>query len=244
MKHPQEEKRGIGTLFKRLFIALLFLKVLIFGGVLLFYPEVWRQLENFGQGIFLPSKVDDPPIHTAEEKLKNALQKRAVAAKEFIKETGFDPQYAIFIDFSLPSGQERFFVWSFEKNIPVIASLVAHGYGTEQYRSTNQTIIFSNEPGSLSSSLGKYRLEGRAPSQWGIGVHYKMYGLEESNSNAAARNIVLHSYEEIPSAPIYPQFLEQGYSQGCPVIDNESMKKVDQLLKNRTKPMLLWIYND
>lgn len=34
-----------------------------------------------------------------------------------------------------------------------------------------------------------------------------------------------------------------GISQGCPVISDEVMRKVDRLLKAEKKPVLLWIYD-
>jgi hypothetical protein len=37
--------------------------------------------------------------------------------------------------------------------------------------------------------------------------------------------------------------LPLGISQGCPVISDEVMRKVDRLLKAEKKPVLLWIYD-
>jgi hypothetical protein len=36
--------------------------------------------------------------------------------------------------------------------------------------------------------------------------------------------------------------LPLGISQGCPVICDDAMRKVDALLKVEKKPVLLWIY--
>ncbi len=70
-----------------------------------------------------------------------------------------------------------------------------------------------------------------------------MHGLERTNNNAFKRIIVLHSHNPMPDEEIYPRHLPLGWSQGCPpVIDNKSMKDIDNLLKEQKKPLLMWIY--
>ena len=54
--------------------------------------------------------------------------------------------------------------------------------------------------------------------------------------------VVLHSYDLIPAVEIYPAHLPLGMSQGCPVISNDVMRRVDKLLKDEKKPLLLWVY--
>ena len=96
--------------------------------------------------------------------------------------------------------------------------------------------------GSYCSSLGRYKVGIRSYSKWGINVHYKLHGLEPTNNNAFKRVIVLHSYDLVPATDIYPVHLPLGISQGCPVICNDVMRKVDKLLKGEAKPVLLWMY--
>ncbi|MNY29109.1 hypothetical protein D3C86_1631320 [compost metagenome] len=69
-----------------------------------------------------------------------------------------------------------------------------------------------------------------------------MHGLEKSNDNAYKRVVVLHSYSPVPDHEIYPVTLF-GQSAGCPVLADRVMRKLDQLLKKKSKPVLLWIYN-
>lgn len=135
--------------------------------------------------------------------------------------------------------EERFFIWSFKKDTIIASGLCAHGYGGE---STTRKPVFSNMEGSYCTSLGKYKLGARSYSNWGINIHYKMHGLEESNSNAFKRIIVLHSHKPVPAKAIYPKHLPLGYSQGCPVINDETMRFTDELLKTVKQPVLLWIY--
>lgn len=69
------------------------------------------------------------------------------------------------------------------------------------------------------------------------------HGLEATNDNAFKRYIVLHSYTPLPETEVYPLHLPLGISQGCPVISDEVMRKVDGLLKAEKKPVLLWVYD-
>jgi len=107
---------------------------------------------------------------------------------------------------------------------------------------TSSTPVFSNENGSYCTSLGKYKIVIRSYSQYGIHVHYKMHGQESTNSNAFNRVVVLHSYYPIPEYEIYPLHISMGYSLGCSVVSDGMMTNLDALLKKKTKPTLLWIY--
>lgn len=172
--------------------------------------------------------------------LHEILKAKAESAKEFIRRNGYSTDYCILIDFSIHSGKKRFFVWDYKADSILMSSLCAHGYGKN---STVSKPVFSNIEGSYCSSLGKYKIGVRAYSKWGINVHYKMHGLEPTNDNAFKRIVVLHSYEYIPEEETYPAHLPLGMSQGCPVISNETMRSIDELLQKQEKPLLMWIYN-
>lgn len=183
-------------------------------------------------------KVDKKKIE--REALLTRLKDKAAEAKTYSKEKGLSTQYCILIDFSIHSGKNRFFVWDFAKDTIKYESLCCHGYGQ---KSTQSKPVFSNVEGSYCSSLGKYKTGVRSYSSWGINVHYKMHGLEKTNNNAFKRIIVLHSHTPVSTEEIYPNHLPLGWSQGCPVINNEVMRRCDVLLKGSKKPLLLWIYN-
>ncbi|QPH41392.1 murein L,D-transpeptidase catalytic domain-containing protein [Pedobacter endophyticus] len=160
------------------------------------------------------------------------------AALAFCQKDNMDTSLVIMIDMSIHSGKNRLFVYDFEKEAVIIEGLCAHGVGRG---STATKPVFSNEVGSNCTSLGKFSVKGRSYSNWGINIHYKMYGLEKTNSNAFKRIVVLHSYTPVPNKEIYPQTLF-GQSAGCPVLSDATMKKIDDLLKTKKKPVLLWIY--
>lgn len=172
---------------------------------------------------------------TSNNKINDSKINEALA---FCKKSKMDTSICIFVDMSIHSGKNRIFVYDFNKKEISIEGLCAHGVGGG---STATKPVFSNKEGSYCTSLGKYKVIGRSYSNWGINVHYKMYGLEKTNSNAFKRTVVLHSYSPVPNQEIYPQTLF-GQSAGCPVLSDATMRKIDTLLKTKKKPVLLWIY--
>ena len=169
----------------------------------------------------------------------NYLQLKADTAAIFCQNNNLNAEFCILIDMKIHSGKNRFFVWDFTKNEIAHAGLCCHGMGGG---STGAMPIFSNVSGSYCTSLGKYKLGAHAYSQYGIHAHYKMHGLEATNSNAFKRIIVFHSHTPVPDYEIYPQHLPLGWSLGCPVVSDEMMTTVDAMLKASTSPVLLWIY--
>jgi hypothetical protein len=173
-----------------------------------------------------------------DKKIANLKFEEATA---YCKKNRLDERIAFFVDMSIHSGKNRFFVVDLKTKTVIDEGLVCHGLGQG---STVNSPVFSNEKGSNCTSLGKYKTGSRAYSNWGIHVNYKMHGLEKSNSNAMQRLIVLHSYDPVSDREIFPEHLPMGWSQGCPVISNALMTRIDKLLKSRKKPVLIWIYKN
>ncbi|MDR1224990.1 MAG: murein L,D-transpeptidase catalytic domain family protein [Tannerella sp.] len=173
--------------------------------------------------------------------LQEHLRLKADSAGVYCRSRGFSERYCILVNFNIHSGKKRFFVWDFEKDTVLYASLCAHGTGRE---STPKKPVYSNDPGSYCSSLGRYKTGVSSYSRYGIHIHYKLHGLDPTNNNAFKRIIVLHSHSPMPDREIYPLYLPLGYSLGCPVISDPVMRKVDTLLKESKKPVLLWIYDE
>lgn len=171
-----------------------------------------------------------------------SLQEKAIEALDFCKKNNYNTEYCILIDMKIHSGKNRMFLWNFKTNSIERQALCAHGCGKGNNQSTGATPVFSNTEGSYCTSLGKYKLGARAYSQWGINVHYKMHGLENTNNNAYKRIIVFHSHTPVPDMPIYPVHLPMGWSLGCPVTSNAMMEYMDKKLQNTKKPTLMWIY--
>ena len=172
--------------------------------------------------------------------IENILRTKADTALQYCKQKGMNTDFCLLTDMSMHSGKNRFFVWDFKGDSIMDMSLCAHGYGKG---STQRKPVFSNVEGSYCTSLGKYKTGARSYSQYGINVHYKLHGQDATNNNAFKRIVVLHSYQYVPDHEIYPHHLPLGFSQGCPVINNALMKRLDGLFKKQQKPTLLWIYN-
>lgn len=170
------------------------------------------------------------------------MDEKAEEALSFCKSNGYNTDFCILIDMKIHSGKYRLFVYDFNSKTVEYKALVAHGCGKGDKQSTGSQPLFSNEEGSLLTSLGKYKIGIRSYSQYGINVHYKLHGLEATNSNAFKRIVVLHSHTPVPAAEIYPLHLPMGWSFGCPVTDDETMTYLDAKLKNTPKAVLLWIF--
>ncbi len=168
------------------------------------------------------------------------LKHKADTIKQFCKQKRFNTKYCFLVDFSRHSGRNRFFAWDLKRDTILFSGLCCHGYGKNSTKSTPE---FSNQLNSYCSSLGKYKIGESGYSKWGIHILYKLYGLDRTNSNACRRSVVLHSYSPVPESEIYPIHLPLGWSQGCSVISKETMTKADNLLKEQTEPVILWIYD-
>ena len=179
-------------------------------------------LVALGAGVMAYARYATLSSDTVPVKIEQRLREKAQAGRAYCDKNGYNTNYCFLVDFSIHSGKRRFFVWDFKGDSVKYASLCAHGYGKN---STLSKPVF------------------RSYSKWGINVHYKLHGLEATNNNAFKRYIVLHSYTPMPETEVYPLHLPLGISQGCPVISDEVMRKVDRLLKAEKKPILLWIYD-
>ncbi len=185
------------------------------------------------------------PVPKAEKKPEADLSKMKIKGQEALKfcmSKDLNTDFCILIDMSLHSGIKRFFVWDLKTQSVTEKYLVGHGCGPNSWSKdeSKDRPEFSNEDGSHLSSLGKYKLQGRGYSEWGINIKYLMHGLEETNTNALKRFIVFHSWDLMSDEETFPKESPEGW--GCPTISNNAMKKIDPMIQNSEKPVLMWIY--
>jgi hypothetical protein len=180
----------------------------------------------------------DASAHRYPPKSAKLFEAKIAEALRYCVTNKMNTGYCIMIDMSIHSGKNRLFVYNFKKKKIIIEGLCAHGIGGG---SGPNHPVYSNELNSNCTSLGKYKIGIRSYSRWGINVHYKMHGLESTNSNAFKRTVVLHSYDPVPAIETYPAPMF-GVSAGCPVVANATMRKIDELIKTGQQTMLLWIY--
>jgi hypothetical protein len=177
--------------------------------------------------------------------LKAIIPERNDIAEEaefYCKADGFNEDFCILIDMSIHSGKKRFFVYNFKTMEIEKSYLVSHGCGDSLWSGdlTKTNPTFSNINNSHSSSLGKYRIGERGWSSYGVNINYRIHGLESTNSNAAARDIVFHSWDPVSDEEVYPKGTPEGW--GCPAVSNNAFLEIDLLLKRSKKPVLMWIY--
>ena len=164
-------------------------------------------------------------------------------AKAYCDKNKVNTDFYILIDLSVHSGLKRLYVWDFKKNTVTHSFTVSHGCANKlwSWDFSKENPRVSNEPDSHCSSIGKYYINDRGYSKWGIHVKYRLQGLEKTNSNAERRAVVLHSWDSIEDDEVYPDGVPEGW--GCPAVSNNAMLTLDKLLKQQNKKTLLWIIN-
>ena len=150
-------------------------------------------------------------------------------------ENNMSTDYCFLVDMSLPSGRNRFFIYDLNKNSIVYSGLVSHG-------SCNETFLarprFSNEAKSSCSSLGKYKVGEFYRGKYG--KSFRLYGLDNCNSNAYKRAVVIHGYDCVPDQEIYPRVLCN--SMGCVMVSYKFFDKISRIISKTDKPIVLWVY--
>jgi hypothetical protein len=208
--------------------------------------SVKKEKKKFGP----PKKKKNTPIKLAEpvkEKKKEIdavppapnlvlLNVFAKNVKSYAVQNNYSTKYCFLVDMSMPSGANRFFVYDLEKNVIAYSALVAHGSCNENFRSRPK---FSNAPNTGCSSLGKYKVGELYNGKYG--KSYRLYGLDNSNSTAYKRGVVIHPYDCVPDKEIYPAVLCNSF--GCPMVSYTFFGKLSQIISGSNKPILLWIYS-
>jgi hypothetical protein len=147
----------------------------------------------------------------------------------------YNSKIAFFIDMRIPSGKNRFFVYDLQNNKIIDQGLVAHGCGSET--GIKGDLKFSNVPNSNCTSLGRYSIGTNYNGMFGKA--YRLFGLDETNSNAFKRAIVLHHYSAVP-------YEEQDHyisrSHGCPMVNEQFFKRIEKIIDSSKSNILLDIY--
>jgi hypothetical protein len=124
-------------------------------------------------------------------------------------------------DFSLPSSMPRFHLLDVSSG-RVTSHWVAHGRGSDPEH-TGWLERFSNQPRSNATSAGAYKTDSIYVG--GHGRSIRLDGLDDTNSNAAAREIVVHGAPYV-SAQILRERGVLGRSLGCFALEPSSLEEV------------------
>jgi len=164
------------------------------------------------------------------------LAAAACAQKDYLHRHRYNGEFCFLVDMRQPSGKYRFFVYDLRKDSILLAGLVAHGSGGSSF---SVTPSFSNINGSGCTSLGRYRIG--YPYNGMCGRSYKLYGLDTTNNQAFQRNVVLHSWKDVPDAETYPYPICN--SRGCPMVSPAFLRQLQPMIDRSKKPVLLCIFN-
>lgn len=166
------------------------------------------------------------------------LSRCAVEAKDYAKVRNLNDRYCIFVDYSIPSGTPRVFVWSFEKEKVVYSTYTMHGPGKG---STDEKPVFSNLPGSKCSSLGHFAVTKEHGSRNKRG--YRIKGLDVANKTAYGRGLMIHRAKWVDNNCLREYIpLQPKCCLGCITVSTRGMNYLDKLIKGEKKQMLLWTF--
>lgn len=154
------------------------------------------------------------------------------------------PEYhqnrALIVDFTRLSMLDRMYVVDMQKRKIVYSCRSAHGMGRG---STPVTPEFSNEVGSLCSSLGFYKIAEHGKMRNGRPC-LRLDGLSKTNSNARKRGILIHPSNGVSCVPFsmpLPLPLSRA-SEGCFATSFSAMERIEEFVRDSNKPMILYAF--
>lgn len=153
--------------------------------------------------------------------IDSALLRRALSAMENHRSAIAAADRIALIDFSLVSGVPRMHLVDLE-NSNLRSVLVAHGRGSDPSY-TGWAMRFSNMPGSNASSVGGYVTGATYVGEHGHSMY--LQGLDPSNSNAQAREIVIHAASYV-NETLAAASGKVGRSEGCFAVAPTSLEAV------------------
>lgn len=165
-----------------------------------------------------------------------SLEERADFALAYAKRHNLNEHYALFVDYSIPSGTPRLFIWDFRKNRIVARTYVMHGSGGG---STDERARFSNRPGSKCSSLGRFivtKEHGRRNKRG-----FRIKGLDTDNQTAYGRGLMIHRAGWV-DRHCWKKYipLNEKCCMGCVTISSIGLNYLNPLITRERKPLLLW----
>ena len=176
----------------------------------------------------LPELPDRREYKTIEERAEKALA--------FARRHNMNEHYALFVDYGIPSGTPRLFVWNFHQKKIVASTYVMHGPGGG---STAERPRFSNRPGSGCSSLGRFLVTKENGNRNKRGFRIK--GVDVDNQTAYARGLMIHGARWV-DRHCWKRYipLNGKCCQGCITVSSRGMNYLWPLVNKEKKPLLLW----
>ncbi|AZA76346.1 hypothetical protein EG347_01790 [Chryseobacterium sp. G0186] len=174
-------------------------------------------------------------IESQQAKVVDVPQSKISEIKNYIKNKDYNQELAVFINFKISSGKYRYFIYDLKNDKIIQRAIVSHGSGSVIPQSN--ALQFSNIEGSYQSSLGKYSIGESYVGQFGKA--YRLKGLDDTNSNAMKRAIVLHSFGCVPDVESQnPACL----SLGCPMLSVNAFKETAKYIDKSKLPIILYTF--
>ena len=166
------------------------------------------------------------------------IGERAEKALAFARRHNMNENYALFVDYSIPSGTPRLFVWDFKKGRIIARTYVMHGPGGG---STDARPRFSNRPGSNCSALGRFQVTKNHGTR--LRRSFRIMGMDTDNRTAYGRGLMIHSarYVDLWCWKKYIP-LNRRSCRGCVTVSTKGMNYLWPLINKERKPLLLWSF--
>jgi len=146
-----------------------------------------------------------------------------------------DDSIITIIDYKKASNERRFFVINLIEKKVLFLTFVAHGKGS----GVQFAELFSNNPGSLKSSMGFFITEDSYYGRHGYSL--KLRGVEPGvNDKAMQRAIVIHGANYVSEAFV-KMYGRLGRSWGCPALPEDINRQVIDEIKGGS---CLFVYSD
>lgn len=177
------------------------------------------------------SKIESQAANTVDY----LPQSKVKEIKSYLKGKNYNQDLVVFINFKIHSGKYRYFVYDLKNDKILQKAVVSHGDGSVVKNS--QDLEFSNVDGSHQSSLGKYEIKESYSGKFGKA--YRLDGLDETNSNARSRAIVLHSYYCVPDNESTDLAC---LSFGCPMLSKNAFNETTKYIDQSKNPIILYAF--
>lgn len=174
-------------------------------------------------------------INSQADNLNQSVLKMSLAAYLQARHHGLShKQLLTIVDYTKPSTERRLWVVDLKRARVLFNTWVTHGKNSGTINATS----FSNEPGSLKSSVGVFLTTG-APYVGGNGYSLRLLGLERGiNDKAYQRDIVVHG-AWYANHNVVKKFGFLGRSWGCLAVDEETVHPLINTIKDNT---LVFVY--
>lgn len=189
-------------------------------------------------GYLYMSSCDGKSAPKQDPYFEDYLPARVEEARKFLVDHHkLNQDYCVLVDYAIPSGSPRVFVWSFKENAMVYKAHTMHGPGGG---STRSEAVLSNVSGSNCSAPGHFAITKERGNL--IRDGYYLRGLDTANKNARARAIMFHRYAYSDGDERYLP-INKNICSGCVTVFNEEFVYFDNLIQSNRNLIMLWAFD-